>query len=94
MNETQQRIFNYINHLTSSCVLMAPSGDVITNMPVLLTRQQIADKLCLSEKTIERHIDYLLENKYIYRVSIGVSNYIYNTIPINNNSDYICRIKV
>lgn len=94
MNETQQRIFNFINHLCNSCILMSPSGDVITNMPVLLTRQQIADKLSLSEKTVQRGLDFLLTNKYIYRLEIGAKLYIYNIIPVNNINDFICRVRV
>jgi|GEM_PF-6228051 len=92
MNETQQRIFNFINYLCNSCLLHDDNGNKLNNMPVLLTRHAIARKLCLSEKTVQRNLDWLVNNKHIYRISLsGV--YIYNTKPITNVNDVICRIR-
>lgn len=92
MNETQTRIFNFINYLCNSCVLHDDNNNQLHNMPVLLTRHAIANKLCLSERTVQRNLDWLVANKYIYRLSLsGV--YIYNTIPITSVNNVICRIR-
>ena len=93
-NETQQRMYNYINHLCSSCTLLTLSGHKVDNMPVLITVQQLSKKLSLSEKTIQRNLKALIDNNYIYRAEISNSVYIYNTMPITTNQDFICRVKM
>lgn len=92
MNETQKRIYDYVKHLCSSCILYDQSGRQLDNIPVLLTRHVIADKLSLSDKTVQRNLDWLVSNNYIYKISFG-SNYIYNIKPITNN-DFLCRVKI
>lgn len=94
MNETQQRVYDYIKHLCSSCILYDQSGRQVDNIPVSITRQSIADKLNISEKTVQRCLKHLLDNNYIYRYELGSSVYIYNIKPINTNKDFICRIKM
>lgn len=92
MNETQERIYNFIKWLCSSCKLSDPSGRQLDNLPVLLTRQAIANKLCLSEKTVQRNLDWLITNNYIYKIEFNHS-YIYNIKPINVNHDFLCRLR-
>lgn len=92
MNKTQKRVYDFINYLCSSCLLHDDNNHKLDNLPVLLTRQAIANKLCLSNKTVERALEYLITNKYIYRIEFG-NNYIYNTKPININHDFLCRVR-
>lgn len=94
MEGTQERVYKYIKHLCESCKLSYPNGNNIDNIPVSITRQQIADKLNISEKTVQRCLKYLLDNNYIYRYELGSSVYIYNIKPINTNQDFICRVKM
>lgn len=87
MNETQKRIYDFIYHLCTSCKFLTGT------MPVLLTRHDIAKKLCLSDKTVQRNLEWLIDNKYIYRVEYN-RLYIYNVNPIDTTYDFICRIRV
>lgn len=93
MNETQQRIFNYVKWLCSSCCLMSSQGDILDNVPVLTTVKSIADKLGLSERTVQRNLEWLVNHNYIYRVEHNRS-YIYSTQPINLNNDFLCRVRL
>ena len=93
MNQTQKRVYNFIKYLCSSCILHDQSGRQLDNMSVLLTRQAIANKLCLSERTVNRALDYLVANNYIYRISIGI-NYIYNINNISNINNTIIRVRL
>ena len=93
MNKTQKRVYDYIKYLCNACILVYPyTHDKFNNMCVLLSRQDIANKLCLSNKTIERALEYLINNKHIYRKEIG-HNYIYSINPINDKYIF-CMAKV
>lgn len=93
MNETQQRIYNYISKLCNACILIHPkTGDKFNNMSVLLTRQDIANELNISEKTVQRNINWLVDNKYIYKLEYNHS-YIYSIKPITDNYLF-CMVKV
>ena len=60
MNETQKKIYDYIYKLCNSCVLEYPSGGPVVNLPVLLTRHVIAKDLNMSDKTVQRNIEWLV----------------------------------
>ena len=93
MNETQERVYKFIKYLCSSCLLQDANNNKLDNLPVLLTRQAIADKLSLSSKTVERALEWLIANNYIYREEFNRS-YIYNIKPIDiTNHDFLCRIR-
>lgn len=81
MNSTQLRIYNYIKALIKN-----------NNIPVMLSYHNIACKLNLSDITIIRNINWLVDNKYIYKAIYNKTN-IYNTSPIDITHDFVCYIR-
>ena len=93
MNETQKKVYDYISKLCDACILTCPNGDKFVDMGVSLSRQDIAKALCLSEKTIDRALTYLLDNKYIYRLEYN-KGYIYSMKSSILNQQYLfCMVK-
>ena len=81
MNQTQQRIFNYITALIK-----------LNNIPVMLSVHNIAVKLSLSEMTVRRNLDWLVDNKHIYNTKLG-NSIVYYTEAIDTTNDFICYIR-
>ena len=81
MNKTQKRVYDYIKYLCNACVLVYPdTHDKFNNMCVLLSRQDIANKLCLSNKTIERALEYLINNKFVKKNKSYLLTYFYSNL--------------
>ena len=80
LNNTQQKILDYILNIINT-----------NNMPVIVPYYFIADEFNISNMTVKRNMDWLVNNKYIYREFIG-NNSIYNNKPIDLNKDFKCYI--
>lgn len=92
LNINTKRVFKYIYSMTHSCCLYDKSGNGINITPVVLTGQDIADKLNLCERTVQRCLVLLIKSKYIYKYSLGSIN-IYSTEPFINK-DLLVRVKL
>lgn len=81
MNETQQKIYDYITGIIN-----------LNNIPVMLSYQNIASRLNISEITVKRNLDVILSNHLLYSAKLG-NNIIYNTKAIDTSKDLICYIR-
>lgn len=81
MNHTQQRIYNYINALIK-----------LNNTCVMLSVHNISEKLGLSEMTVRRNLEWLINNKHIYNAKLG-NSFIYYTQPIDMANDFVCYVR-
>ena len=92
-NKHTQSIYEYIYRLSNQCQLMTPQGDKVNNIPVLIDRQNIANKFNISIRTVIRSLNELVDNNHIYRYEYN-RLYIYSINKLNPNQDVLARIKL
>lgn len=93
MSGNTERVYKFIEYLCTTCNAYDDKNNKLSCVPVMITKKDVADKLCLSEKTIERNINMLIRHHNIYRYSYN-NNYIYNLEPLDMSNDILIRIRL
>ena len=88
-----ERVYKFINSLCTTCNAYDNKNNKLSCLPVMLTKKDIADKLCLSEKTVERSIGMLIRHHNIYRYEYN-NSYIYSLQPLDMSNDMLIRIRL
>lgn len=81
LNNTQKTILDYIVNLINT-----------HHMPVMIPYNILSEVFDISEMTVKRNIDVLINNKLLYKEYIG-NSFIYDTYPISLDNDIKCYIK-
>ena len=84
----KDKVYTWIKYL---CVHHNVPG--LKNIPVMVSREYIANKFKLSIRQITRILTSLEEENKIYRHKLYNSVYIYSITPIDASNDMIVRIR-
>ncbi len=93
LSDNTKRVYKFIEYLCITCKAYDDKNNQLSCLPVMLTKKDIANKLCLSEKTVERSITTLIRHRAIYRYNYN-NNYIYSLTPLDMSNDMLIRIRL